>query len=149
MVAYLRKLSAPKTLLWCYLLWYGFVVVRYFDPNPTLWASSLGLSAIIGTGLYVSTAFSEAKRRVLGFWPVFRFYLMPFCVSSFSALIKGQGFVLVAHPDVEGNLTALTLCAAFCAAVAIAKQLPSGSVPAQARTGGRNAVADGSRLQIP
>jgi hypothetical protein len=148
-IAYLRELSAPKTLLWCYLLWYGFVVLRYFDPNPALWASSLGLSVIIGTGLYVSTAFSEAKRRALGFWPVFRFYLMPFCVSSFSALIKGRGFVLVAHPDVDDNLTALALCAAFCAVVAIVKLVPSGSVPAQARSGGRNVVEGGSRLQNP
>jgi hypothetical protein len=148
-IAYLRELSAPKTLLWCYLLWYGFVAVRYFDPNPALWASSLGLSVIIGTGLYVSTAFSERKRRVLGFWPVFRFYLMPFCVSSFSALIKGHGFVLVAHPDVEGNLTALALCVAFCAVVAIVKLVPAGNVREQARTGGRNVVEDGSRLQSP
>jgi hypothetical protein len=125
--AYLRELSAPRTLLWCYLLWYAFTAVRYFDPAPTLWASSVGLSAIIGTGLYISTAYVGAKRRELGFWPVFRFYLMPFCVSSFAALIKGHGFVLIFHPSTEDNLRALGLCAGFCAIVWLAKKVRSGA----------------------
>jgi hypothetical protein len=120
-VAYLRGLSAPKTLLWCYFCWYAFAVTRYFDPSPALWGSSLGLSAIIGTGLYVSTAYAERTRRVLGFWPVFRFYLMPFCVSSFAALIKGHGFVLIFHPNVADNLTAFALCAGICALVLVSK----------------------------
>lgn len=125
MTGYLRGLSAPKMLLWCYLIWYAVVAVRYFDPNPALWASSLGLSAIIGTGLYVSTAYANRERRSLGFWPVFRFYLMPFCVSSFSALIKGRDFVLVFHPDLSGNLWALGLCALFCVSVLLTKSAHS------------------------
>jgi hypothetical protein len=122
-VRYLSGLSAPRALLWCYLIWYAFVVVRYFDPNPTLWASSVGLSAIIGTGLYLSTAFAGSQRRELGGWPVFRFFLMPFCVSSFSALIKGHGFVLIFHPELTDNLRALALCAGFCAAVLMLKRV--------------------------
>jgi hypothetical protein len=130
-VSYLRALSAPRTVLWCYLIWYAFVAVRYFDPHASLWLSSLGLSGIIGTGLYFSTAYAGPTRRALGFWPVLRFYLMPFCVSSFAALIKGRGFVLIFHPDVEGNLVAFSLCAAFCAAVLLLKRL------------------DGARFQVP
>ena len=128
MTAYLRGLSAPKALLWCYLLWYAVVAVRYFDPNPALWASSIGLSAIIGTGLYLSTAYAERERRRLGFWPVFRFYLMPFCVSSFSALIKGRGFLLIFHPDVAGNVGALGLCVGFCALVLLVKRCSGGAL---------------------
>jgi len=121
MIAYLRELSAPKLLLWCYLLWYAFTAIHYFDPTPTLWASSIGLSAIIGTGLYVSTAYAERSRRVLGFWPVFRFYLMPFCVSSFSALIKGHGFVLIFPPDLESNVRGFAFCSGFAMLVFVAK----------------------------
>lgn len=124
MVGYLRSLPAPKLLLWCYLLWYLFVAVTYFDPSPTLWASSLGLSAIIGTGLYLSTAYAGAVRTPLQFWPVFRFYLMPFCVSSFSALIKGHGFVLIFHPTLIQNLQSLALCAGFCALSGACRLLP-------------------------
>jgi hypothetical protein len=32
--------------------------------------------------------------------------LMPFCVSSFSQLIKGKGFVLVFPPSAHENLAA-------------------------------------------
>jgi len=123
-VAYLRGLSAPKTLLWCYFLWYAFAVFRHFDPSPRLWASSLGLSAIIGTGLYLSTAHADPARRTLGFWPVFRFYLMPFCVSSFSALIRGKGFILIFHPSAADNAGALAFCAGFCSVVWLLKRLP-------------------------
>jgi hypothetical protein len=122
-VAYLRGLSAPKALLWCYFCWYGFAVFRHFDPSPRLWASSLGLSAIIGTGLYLSTAHAGPARRTLGFWPVFRFYLMPFCVSSFSALIRGKGFILIFHPTAADNAEAFALCAGFCLVVLLLKRL--------------------------
>jgi len=126
-VAYLRGLSVPRTLLWCYFCWYGFAVYRHFDPSPRLWASSLGLSAIIGTGLYLSTAHAGQARRTLGFWPVFRFYLMPFCVSSFSALIRGKGFILIFHPHLRDNAEALALCAGLCLVVMVVKRLqPSG-----------------------
>ena len=122
MLTYLRGLPAPRVLLWCYLIWYAYAAVRYFDPSPALWASSVGLSAIIGTGLYVSTAYAGRERARLGFWPVFRFYLMPFCVSSFSALIKGQGFVLIFHPTLHDNAVALSSCGAFALLVMVAKQ---------------------------
>jgi hypothetical protein len=126
-VAYLRGLPAPKALLWCYFIWYAFVAVRYFEPTPSLWGTSFGLSVIIGTGLYISTSYTGQARRTLGFWPVFRFYLMPFCVSSFAALIKDRGFVLIFHPNLIENLEALGLCAAFCLLVVVAKRLPDGS----------------------
>jgi hypothetical protein len=123
LTAYLRDLSAPKALLWCYLLWWAAVAIHYFDPNPTLWLNSLGLSLIIGTGLYLSTAYAGATRRELGFWPVARFYVMPFCCSSFSALIKGRGFVLIFDPDFSGNLLGLSLCGAFGTLVVLLKCL--------------------------
>lgn len=100
-------------LLWCYLLWYGYFVARYFEASATLWLTSLGLSLLIGTGLYVSTAYSGLTKVVVNRWAVFRFYLMPFCVSSFSALLKGRGFTLIFAPDSADNLRAGALCAAF------------------------------------
>jgi hypothetical protein len=121
-VSYLRALTAPRMLLWCYFVWWAFVAARYFDPQPSLWLNSLGLSGIIGTGLYFSTAYAGPTRRVLGFWPVLRFYLMPFCVSSFAALIKGRGFVLIFHPDLKGNLQPLAFCAGASALVLFFKR---------------------------
>jgi hypothetical protein len=112
---YLANLTAGRIVLWCYLLWYLFFAVRYFDPSANLWLTSLGLSAIIGIALVISTWSGKAR---LDRWQTFRLFLMPFCVSSFAALVKGRGFILVFSPRVHENLTALGLCAAFCAFVA-------------------------------
>jgi hypothetical protein len=125
LVRYLAELTLPRTVLWCYLIWYGFVLVRYFDPSPALWLSSLGISAIIGTGLYLSTAHGGRKRTQLETWQVVRLYMMPFCVSSFAALIKGRGFILVFDPSLTADATALGGCALFVGAAALARRLQS------------------------
>lgn len=122
MFTYLRSLTVPKLVLWCYLVWYLVVLARYFDGTPTLWINSLGISAIIGTALYLSTAHAGHTRTRLDRWQIFRLYLMPLCVSSFAALIKGRGFVLVLHPDLAGNLLGFGLGAALCAVVWLAKR---------------------------
>jgi hypothetical protein len=132
MLSYVRGLTTPRIVLWCYLIWYGVVFYRYFDPTPTLWFNSLGISAIIGTALYLSTAHTSAVPTRLGRWQVFRLYLMPFCVSSFAALIKGRGFVLVFHPNLEDNLLALALIATFVLLVRLVQRL-SGAKAARAQ----------------
>ena len=119
---YLRQLDRARIILWCYAIWYIVVLVRYFDPNVRLWMTSLGLSAIIGCALLLSTRAAIGSTR-LAKWGIFRLFLMPFCVSSFSALVKGRGFVLVFSPQHRENLLALGLCAAFCGLVAALKRL--------------------------
>jgi hypothetical protein len=118
---YLAELTAGRLLLWCYLLWYLVVLVRYFDPDPRLWLTSFGMSAIIGLALYVSTTSSAGVRGGLGVWPTVRLFMMPFCVSSFAALVKGRGFYLVFSPRPADLLWGAGLCAAFLAAVAVVK----------------------------
>ena len=113
---YLRQLDTARLILWCYAIWYSVVLVRYFDPSPTLWLTSLGLSTIIGFALLLSTRAAIGSTR-LGGWGIFRLFLMPFCVSSFAALVKGRGFILIFAPRLGENLLALALCAAFVAFV--------------------------------
>jgi hypothetical protein len=129
MLSYVRGLTTPRIILWCYLVWYGVVLYRYFDPSPALWFNSLGISAIIGTALYLSTAYGGATRTRLGRWQVFRLYLMPFCVSSFAALIKGRGFVLVFHPSWRDNLIALSLASTLVLSVRLVQRLSCARVP--------------------
>jgi len=124
MLRYLRELSLPRYVLWCYLIWWFGVAIPYFEPSLALWTTSLGMSAIIGTGLYLSTAFAGASRTALPRWTVVRLYLMPFCVSSFAALIKGRGFVLVFHPNWQGNAWPLGACLVLGALVLAARRLP-------------------------
>jgi hypothetical protein len=56
-------------------------------------------------------------------WQIFRLYLMPFCVSSFSALVKNAGFLLIFPPALRENLKGLALIAAFVAMVVVLKRL--------------------------
>ena len=118
LIRYLRSLNSGRLILWCYFIWYLVVLVRYFDPSLRLWLTSLGLSGIIGFALYVSTVTAGAQRVKLEFWQVFRLFLMPFCVSSFAALVKGNGFILIFSPDVRENALAAALCGVFGATVA-------------------------------
>ena len=107
---YFATLSAGKVVLWCFLVWYLSTVIQHFDPTPGIWLNALGISAIIGVALYLSVR--EPGKPPPDRWTTLRLFLMPFCVSSFSQLIKGKGFVLVFPPD----LGELTLSAAACAA---------------------------------
>jgi len=118
---YLRQLDTARLILWCYAIWYSVVLVRYFDPSPTLWLTSLGLSTIIGFALLLSTRAAIGSTR-LGGWGIFRLFLMPFCVSSFAALVKGRGFILIFAPDLRENLLALGFCAAFCTFVTLLRR---------------------------
>src|SRR5207245_9805640 len=95
LLQYLRKLTNARLILWCYFIWYLVVLVRYFDPSARLWLTSLGLSLIIGFALFVSTTAAGEKKVTLEPWQIIRLFMMPFCVSSFAALVKGKGFVLI------------------------------------------------------
>jgi hypothetical protein len=122
MIRYLTRLTTGRLILWCYFIWYVVVLVRYFDPSARLWLTSLGLSIIIGFALFISTAKTGNNQLKLERWQVFRLFLMPFCVSSFSALVKGRGFVLIFSPKPAEILAAAGLCAVLCGTVFALKQ---------------------------
>jgi len=128
-VRYLAGLNAARTILWCYLIWYLTAVVLYFDPSPSLWLASLGISAIVGCALWLSSVHSPTGRIRIGRWQLFRLFMAPFGVSSFSALIKGKGFFLVVFPTLKGNAIALGGCALFVVAAQAARRIggPQGS----------------------
>jgi len=108
---YLLDLSPGKLVLWCYLLWYLIVACRYFDPAPAIWLNSGGLSAVIGFALLLSVGRPGAGGGDR--WRTFRLFLMPFCVSSFSSLIKGRGFVLIFPPRAGELALLIGSCAVF------------------------------------
>jgi hypothetical protein len=126
MLAYLAGLTKPRLVLWCYPIWWTFTAVMYFDPSPRLWLSSIGISMIIGTALYLSTAYATAQKTALDRWQIIRFFLMPFCVSSFAALIKDRGFILVFHPTLTANLESAACCAGFWLLSALARVSSAG-----------------------
>lgn len=120
MISYLGRLKTGKIVLWCYLIWYLSVVWFYFDPSPRIWLNAMGISAVIGIGLNLSVARAAGTR--VDFWQTFRLFMMPFGVSSFSSLIKGQGFMLVFPPQLNESLTAAGLCLGFVLLTLIARK---------------------------
>jgi hypothetical protein len=109
LLRYLRQLPAAKQILWCYLFWWLAMVVFHFDPTPRIWLTSFGISMVIGVGLILSVS-GKGKPD---FWTTARLFLMPFCVSSFSALIKGLGFVVIFSPVWREDAVAAAGCGAF------------------------------------
>jgi hypothetical protein len=104
LLRYLARLTTGRIILWCYAIWYAVNVTTHFDPRPRLWLTSVGLSFIIGTALVISTRSSSKGTMALDRWQTFRLYLMPFCVSSFAALVKDAGYILIFPPNARENL---------------------------------------------
>ena len=117
---YFASLNPARQILWCYLLWYLVIVFRYFVPDVRLWLTSLGLSAVIGFALYLSTA-GTGPATSLDRWQIFRLFLMPFCVSSFAALVKDRGFILIFSPNRRDLIVGAGLIVAFLLAVRMAR----------------------------
>lgn len=119
---YLARLSPGKLILWCYLAWYCTTLAFHFDPSWRLWLNSAGISLVIGFALQLSVARPAGTR--IDPWQTFRLFLMPFCVSSFSSLIKGQGFILILSPNPVELSVALTACLALAGLNAAARRWP-------------------------
>nr|WP_324259106.1 hypothetical protein [Cellvibrio fontiphilus] len=110
-VNYFAQLKPGKMVLWFYLIWYLVTVYFHFDPNPKIWTNALGISVVIGIALMLSVSSGQGLLR--NPWQTFRLFWMPFAVSSFSALIKEQGYTVIFSPHHHETLVALGVCALF------------------------------------
>ncbi|HSH17717.1 MAG TPA: hypothetical protein VLD18_16875 [Verrucomicrobiae bacterium] len=124
LLSYLANLTTGRIILWCYGIWYAVNVVNHFDARPRLWVTSIGLAAIIGFALLISTRSSSRGTTQLDGWQIFRLFLMPFCVSSFAALVKDAGFLLIFPPNLRENLVGLALIAGFVVLINVLKRTP-------------------------
>lgn len=113
LIRYLQNLSTGRTILWCYFIWWVLSIINHFDPTPRIWFTSLGLSGIIGAALILSTRPSSGNATKTDPWVLFRLFLMPFCVSSFAALVKDAGYILIFPPSWRENATGIGLITAF------------------------------------
>lgn len=118
MIRYFQFLSRGKTILWCYLIWYLVTVSYRFDPTPAIWLNSIGISAVIGFALMLSVGGSAQKTDR---WQIFRLFMMPFGVSSFSSLIKGHGYILIFPSQAHELFCSLAACALFLLFVSVLK----------------------------
>ena len=89
------------------------MVNYYFRPEPRIWVMSLGIGVIVGFALMLSTGPVTLERFRLRFWESLRLFICPFLVSSFSALVAGNSFILVFSPRWEENAIAVASIAMF------------------------------------
>ena len=118
---YLANLQKGKIILWCYLIWYIVIVSFYFDPDIRIWINSSGICVVIGVALILSVSGKPGSK--MDRWQIFRLFAMPFCVSSFSSLIKGHGFIFVIPPDKSEQIVVVSACAIFVIIVSVIKLL--------------------------
>jgi hypothetical protein len=113
---YFKDIKPGKLILWYYLIWYFTTVYFHFDPNPKIWINALGISVVIGIALMLSVGSQSIKS-----WQTFRLFWMPFAVSSFSSLIKGQGFFVIFSPHLVEIMVSVVACLLFTALVLLLK----------------------------
>lgn len=118
-LSYFTRLQPGKMILWYYLIWYVVTVYFHFDPNPKIWINALGISVVIGIALMLSV--SNGQSPFANPWQTFRLFWMPFAVSSFSSLIKGQGYTVIFSPQLREVLFAFAACLLFTLFVAALK----------------------------
>ena len=121
LIQYLYEIKLDKAILWCYLIWYLVIVFFYFDPSYKIWTNAIGISVVIGIALLLSVA--SGKTGVRDNWQTFRLFLMPFCVSSFSALIKDRGFIIFISPKIKETLVAVLCCFLFLSVILVIKSI--------------------------
>jgi hypothetical protein len=122
LLRYFAGLTVGRVVLWCYAVWYVVNITLRFDPRPRIWITSLGLSGIIGIALLLSTRASATGTTKLDGWQTFRLFLMPFCVSSFAALVKEAGYFLIFPPSLRENFIGFSAIAAFLLIYALLRQ---------------------------
>lgn len=110
-LVYFSRIKMGKMILWYYLIWYLVTVYFHFDPAPKIWINALGISVVIGIALMLSV--SNGQSPLNNPWQIFRLFWMPFAVSSFSSLIKGQGFTVIISPHLHEVIISLAACVLF------------------------------------
>lgn len=108
---YFAHLKPGKLILWYYLIWYFTTVYFRFDANPKIWINALGISVVIGIALTLSVG--NGQSLMANPWQTFRLFWMPFAVSSFSSLIKGQGYFVIFSPHLFESLVSISACLLF------------------------------------
>lgn len=120
--SYIINLTKSRTVLWCYLIWYLVMAGCSFVPTTRIWLTSLGISALIGSAFLLNANSGKSPVKADP-WQIFRLYLIPFCVSSFSSLVKDRGFVLIFSPHWRETALASGLCGGFFAVVTLVKYI--------------------------
>ena len=90
-----------------YFIWYVYIVVIHFDSTFEIWSNALVIALVVGVALNANAGHSDHRDN----WAkTARFFVIPFCVSSYAALIKDAGFFFIFPTDVMEVITGLAIC---------------------------------------
>lgn len=91
--------TLPLCLIFTYFIWYLWIISNF--PLPTevsikIWPNAICMSIFVGTVLNANAYIPPLKQHFyLRKWSVFRFYVIPLCVSSYSSIAQHHSFVLL------------------------------------------------------
>lgn len=97
-----------QLILSFYLVWYLFIAIRYFNPSTEIWLNALVIACVVGIAINLSA--NQSKKS---FWNSIRFFIIPFAVSSYTALIKGKDFFLIFPANLWETLLGISICLVF------------------------------------
>lgn len=100
----IKSLTNGGLLLWCYFLWYLVIIVARWDFDFGIYVRALGVCLLVGVALCANATLGGNVR--LGPLQTLRFFLIPFCVSSYSSVASKNGFLFIFSPRLQENLAA-------------------------------------------
>lgn len=120
-IRYLTRLDARRALLWSGFIWYAVLMGRHASLVPGAWVNAAGIALVVGLMLTANAIPAGGTWRQLDRWSLRRFFLIPFCVSSFSVVMRDTGLVVIFPRNLADNLIASAAVGVFLLAVAAAR----------------------------
>ena len=101
----LFQLTAPY-ILSGYLGWYLFIVgytlridYRREQMESQPWIIACVIGFLVGIAFLANAYGSKEVQMQMSPWQIGKFFLIPFCVSSYSSLVKDKGLLTIFPPD--------------------------------------------------
>lgn len=89
----------PLCLIFTYFVWYVWIISNFPLPpevSNSVWPNAMCMSLFVGTVLNANAYIPPLKQHFyLRKWSIFRFYVIPLCVSSYSSIAQHHSFTLL------------------------------------------------------
>lgn len=136
--ASLHETTRPAIiLLTTFFSWWAFIITSFAVPARA-WGTAIVTSALVGTALNANAYHAPLQEYAHKHqWAIARFYVIPFCVSSYSAVANANSFVaLFPVENVAVGINGIAIALSIAAALAITRtaSAPELAVHAHAET---------------
>jgi len=122
-IRYLAHLDSRRALLWSGFIWYAVLMGRHATLMPGPLVNAAGIALVVGLMLTANAIPAGGTWRQLNRWSLLRFFLIPFCVASFSAAMRDAGLIVIFLRNPADNVFAAAAVAGFMLLCAVARRL--------------------------